>query len=106
MRICETLRDSAREKATTTKGKKRSRENTVEDKRRTRKNRKKRKRLQSKSRQISTLISEADLKQRLLEDCEKKIVHYRMMAGNTGNAGIVSFRNVNKHSGSTRIIRQ
>ena len=44
-------------------------------------NRKKRKRFQvSKSGQISTLKSEADRKQRLLEDSEKKIVHYRIMA--------------------------
>ena len=46
-----------------------------------RKNRKKRKRVQSSTcRQISTLKAEADLKQRLLEDSEKKIIRYRMMA--------------------------
>ena len=49
----------------TSKGEKRSRENTIEEKRRMRMNRKKRKRFQaSKSRQISTLKSEADRKQR------------------------------------------
>ena len=43
--------------------------------------RKKRKRVQSSTcRQISTLKAEADLKQRLLEDSEKKIIRYRMMA--------------------------
>ena len=66
-----------KEKATS-KGKKRSRENTMEEKRRMRK---KRKCVQSSTcRQISTLKAEADLKQRLLEDSEKKRIRYRMMA--------------------------
>ena len=87
----------------TSKGKKRSRENTMEEKRRMRKNRKKRKRVQSSTcRQISTLKAEADLKQRLLEDSEKKIIRYRMMARSYWERWL---RKGKKQYRSARIIR-
>ena len=92
-----------KEKATS-KGKKRSRENTMEEKRRMRK---KRKRVQSSTcHQISTLKAEADLKQRLLEDSEKKIIRYRMMARSYWERWDRELPKGKKQYGSARIIRQ